>query len=444
MKVKPFFWILLIAIVGGTAFWVGQNQGYTKGEEVGNKVGIIKGKEEGHKIGEKVGHEKGIEEGKQQGIEYARTVMEQALRGASELLIDQDFNTIVPYQKAVDVLDQSNSINAINNISSDVNKSILVSVIEFSDFNDKDKSEILNRFNEKKELINHRILSKYERNLEIEQKNQRERHLTIVKTEVYTDAIASNMCELISVLSPLQKQKLALTLIGRGTQQLSMGAGLKVTAALTEKAIDAVANNICQIVLENSFEFLTKAFHEYANIKAFSQQIVVAGHQRQMVHKLTTVEDNVSVEVRKSFERSWVYDANYIAQFDAKVSAGIDINKGYKVEFIRKELSSNNQTKVIVTVPEPEILSTDISMSTQSHNEFFSTKLSAAEITTLFNLGKEKANQEAYNNNIIAEAKNNTQQAFENIYYPLLFNAQADYTIEVRFGNVSHDVALLN
>jgi len=451
MKIKPFFWILLITLIGGGAFWLGQEQGYQQGAQIGKEEGLQKGKEEGlkegHEKGKEEGHKTGMEEGKQQGIDYARTVMEQALRGASELLIDQDFNTLVPYQRTVDILNNveaSNNEEAIKNISAEVNKSILVSVIKFGDFNEEDKSAILHRFNEKKEIINHRILARYKSNLKQERQNQRERHLAVVKTEVYTDAVASNMCELISVLSPVQKQTLALALIGKGAQQISMSPGLKIANALSGKAIDAVANNICTIVLENSFEFLTQAFYEYANIKAFSQQIVVAGHQRQMVHKLTTVEDNVSVEIRKSFERSWVYDANYIAHFDAKVSAGIDINKGYKVEFIRKELSSNNQTKVIITVPEPEILSTDISMSTESHNEYISTKLSANEITILFNLGKQKAIKEAHNNNIISEAKKNTQQAFENIYYPLLMNAQADYTIEVRFGNLSNDLAFLN
>ncbi len=207
---------------------------------------------------------------------------------------------------------------------------------------------------------------------------------------------------------------------------------------ITNKLLDDIADDICNIIMKNSYETVGELFDEYASIKDFTENMVVSEHHRELVKKLLSVEDEVTINIQETFKRdilgvdALAVDANIDMKVNAKVGAGVDLDEYFKATVLQEQQDTSVSNYIIISVASPKVLTADIDFNVHSVNEFFSTTLGGDEITALIKEGKKMAVEKAEKEGILKQAAKSTQLVFEQLYYPLLMNTD-NYKLVVRY-----------
>lgn len=254
------------------------------------------------------------------------------------------------------------------------------------------------------------------------------------------NSISQNTCELVSLLNPLQKRKLANSLIKAGKIVVRKSEmRLDSDTEITNKLLDDIAGDICNIITKNSFATVDELFDEYATVTDFTENISISKHHRELVKKLLTVEDEVSINVKETFKRdvmgfdALAFDANIDFNVNAKVGAGVDLDDYFKASVIQEQQQDSTvENYIVISVAPPKVLTTDIDFNVKSVNEFFSKSLEGDEITALIKEGKKMAVTKAIGEGILEQAEKSTQLVFEQLYFPLLMNTDK-FKLVVRY-----------
>lgn len=411
--------LVLIPLLSLLFFQLGKDTGFKKGEEVGIETGI----------------KKGFEMGYDDAMLDARELIYLAHKGALHLFVDEEQQTYLPYQYVVNKLNVKKYKTPIDSLTDTMNTAILKSLVNFEDFSKSESDSIIAAY----ERIHDELAKKVEREFtplkNIIQKNVSTRKLS----SQFLESISANTCDLVNLLNPFQKRKLANNLIRAGKVVVRKNEmRLESDTEITPKLLDDIAGDICNIIAKNSYALVNELFDEYAAIADFNESIAVNQHHRELVKKLLTVEDEVTINIKETFKRdvlgfdALAFDANIDFNVKAKVGAGVDLDDYFKANVIEEQADSVVQHYIVITVAPPKIMATDIDFNVRSINEFFSKSLEGDEITKLINEGKKMAVEKAISEGILKQAEASTQLIFEQLYFPFLMNTDR-YKLVVRF-----------
>ncbi|MEZ4883800.1 MAG: DUF4230 domain-containing protein [Chitinophagales bacterium] len=397
----------------------------------------------GKEMGYKKGHEVGIEEGEANGFTLgydnamldARELIYLAHKGALHLLVDENQQTYLPYQYVVNKLHQKKYKAPVDSLVDTMNRTILKSIVNFESFSKQESDSIVAAY----QTIHKELAKKIEKDFtpltNLLEKNVSTRKLA----SQFVQSISGYTCDLVALLNPLQKRKLASSLIQAGKIVVRKNEmRLDTDTEITPKLLDDIADDICNIIAKNSFALVAELFDEYATVVDFNESLVVSKHHRELVKKLLTVEDEVTINIKETFKRdvlgfdALAFDANIDFKVNAKVGAGIDLDQYFKASVIQEQEDSVVQNYIVITVAPPKVLTTDIDFNVKSVNEFFSKSLEGDEITALIKEGKKMAVEKAIGEGILKQAETSTQLVFEQLYFPLLMNNDK-YKLVVRY-----------
>lgn len=392
--------------------------------------------EKGKKIGYDEGFNTGYNSGKTKGEIETKQIIETALKGASILLADKYYNTEIPYQSIVNGLDTA-SLHVSTQISNYVDTTYKVVIHRLSkagNFSQTEITEVLNNYDKIRKTLAKEVLNDYSKRIIELEKIHLSKKSILNKTDAYTSSVSSNLCTIIGLFSPLERYKIAEAILKIGNDRNLNEFG-KVKITITREAVNYVSEQLCSLILENSFEFIIKLFLEYATIINFTEEFLIVDQNIEQVMKLVTAELNTSSYRTVTFERDWAVDPNYTIQTNSKVIAGIDLEEFFKVEFYRKEISNSGKTQIIITLPEPKILSIYPLIDPRHENFIWGKKLEDHEIRRLYLEEIEIARKQAFEKGIIGEAKISTEKAFKLLYSPLLLNSIDNYELIINFDN---------
>lgn len=411
--------LLLLPLLSMLFFQLGKDMGYKKGHQLGTEAGI----------------EKGFEMGYDDAMLDARELIYLAHKGALHLLVDEEQQTYLPYQYVVNKLHQKKYKAPIDSLVDTMNTAILRSILNFESFSKPESDSIIAAY----EGIHQALAQKVEKEF-TPIKNLIEKNVSTRKTSSqFLESISANTCELVGLLSQLQKQKLASSLIRAGKLVVRKNEmRLESDTEITPKLLNDIADDICNIISKNSFTLVEELFDEYATITDFTEDVLVSKHHRELVKKLLTVEDEVTINIKETFKRevlgfdALAFDANVDFNVQAKVGAGVDLEDYFKANVIQEQEDSIIENYIVITVGSPKVLTTDIDFSVRSVNEFFSKSLEGDEITALIKEGKKMAVDKAIGEGILKQAETSTQLVFEQLYFPFLMNTDK-YKLVVRY-----------
>ncbi len=427
---KNAFGLLLFAGIICFAFYIGQKKGIEQGKEVGKKIGYDKGMI----IGEEIGCEQGIIEGELAGYDNAVEEIHKLLfladRGAYSLFVDENRRTYIPYGYVVNQLQQNDAGIAIPKLVDTLNTAILRSFLNFDVFSKSEREDILAAY----QKVHNNFVDEVERGY-IEKLSELEQDTTTRKVVgQFMASICDNTCDLVGLLSPLQKQKLTKSLIKSGKASLQKkGKNFNDKLEITAQLLDELTDEICNIIIKSSFVVVDELFKQHIIVNDFTKDVVYSKHKRKLVKKLIAIEDSVTVILKETFKRP-IFDANIVISLDAVVNVGVDLDEYFEGEIIQERRGDNIHNYIVITVLSPQILTTGIDFDVKSINEFFSTRLEGKEITYLIRKGKFLAEEKSIDSGILEKAEESLQLVFEQLYAPVLIDKDG-YELVVKYNS---------
>lgn len=417
-----------------------KNTSYLSGQEDGFKEGYGKAKKEWYDIGRK----EGVSVGYEKGSYDSRAVIRTAIIGAPVMLADKIIEKEVGYQEVVHRLknttDKALIKTTIKKFSDDYNHAIIKQIINFGGFTEEETDTILLEFERLQPSMSKEVYSNYIRSYN-ELKDKRDD--VFAKAEALGQNISFPTCKALDLLTGVQKYKLALNLIQAGSSVTGEQIGDLATLELKDRIVGSVIERLCDIIVSESTRIASGLLEDYATVINFTETEVLGQSEIQRVMNLITAKNDLDFRFNKSFKRTnkifgrevdLSVDPNYAIRVQSNVTAGIDLEKFYKVAFYPKEITESGLTEIVVTMPEPEIISVHTNIYPTSLNTVVSKNLSDIEIRNLVNLANQKAKSYAHNKGILDEARKGAQNAMQQIYSPLFINNLGGYRVRVEFA----------
>jgi len=412
--------VLLIPLLSMLFFEIGKDMGYKKG----------------HQIGVEEGEAEGFTLGYDNAMLDARELIYLAHKGAYGLFVDEEQQTYLPYQYVINRLHRKKYKAPIDSLVDTLNTAILKSLVNFEDFSKRESDSLIAAYEGIHDALAKRVEQDFTPLTNLLDKNISTRKTT----SQFMNSISQNTCDLVALLNPLQKRKLANSLIKAGKIVVRKSEmRLDSDTEITDKLLDDIGSDICNIITKNSFSTVDELFDEYATVTDFTENISISKHHRELVKKLLTVEDEVTINVKETFKRdvmgfdALAFDANIDFNVNAKVGAGVDLDDYFKASVIQEQQQDSTiENYIVISVAPPKVLTTDIDFNVKSVNEFFSKSLEGDEITALIKEGKKMAVEKAIAEGILEQAEKSTQLVFEQLYFPLLMNTDK-FKLVVRY-----------
>jgi len=405
---------------------------------IGYRDGYQSGNKNGEKKGIKTGWDQGYTVGKLEGSENMRVILEIAMKGAPLVLADSKLRQKVQNQKVIHTLSKETKVPIIKaeikTYARDVNLMIIERMINFANIETYEADSIKLKYHQKKNLISEEAYQEYLNNL----KQIKSVHTSFDKAKSLSGGMSDVFCEVVDIFSPIQKHKIAKALLVAGNKRM-VKEDSKISKVISEKAISYISDQLCNLIISNSLELMMGSLIDYATIIDFTEKELVGEHTLEKVMELVTARSDISFTLNKTFERDWSVDPNYSFSSNTHITAGVNLSQHYCVEFYPKEITESGKTQIVITVPEPEILSVHPRIDPRSLNVVLSTNLRDYEIKQAYNAISNKARTEALNEGILNAAREGTIEAINTLYAPLFLNSDNEYEIQVRFTKGGFD-----
>ncbi|WP_430409183.1 DUF4230 domain-containing protein [Kordia sp.] len=403
-------------------YFLTDRNAYDKGYKIGNEEGY------------QTGNEDGLEVGYRDGFQGTKSIIETALIGVPIMLADYELEKSVNYQQTVNKLSLAKSNPSIrvviSEFSDEFNSHILNRLVNNSEFTEQEKDTIFSKYERSKQLISDEIYNDYISridSIDIKKLNVK------TKAENFGESLAKPICILLDLLTSIEKHKVAKALINAGINRKEREFGSSLDYEVTDVAVSLVSEQLCNLLLSKSIEFIYGAISDYANMINFTEAELIGSHKLEKVMNLVTAKSSLNFMFKKSFQRNYAPDPNYSVQVNSDVLAGIDLAKGYVVEFFPKEITESGLTEIVITFPKPEILSNHTSIVPKSLNGFWAKSLKEHEIKELTDIASSKSHSIAFNKGILQDARQGTEDALNTLYAPLFLNSLRDYKLKINF-----------
>ena len=303
-----------------------------------------------------------------------------------------------------------NFSNAINEINSE----LLRFLFEAFELTTEQKRTIRNEYSKSHSIIASEYFQSYKRKLkEIEYLPPSETtfaYPTYTDIDAFGDILSQKVCTIVSILLSSTN----LSLIG---------------------AINSLYSDPCEYVIVSAVNPILEGLENSALIKDHLMcRLNIKEHVREMILELATIKDGYKADFATTYERKIFFDlfrseADLRANVTGIIKAGFDLNKYF-------DLNINDEyKKFIITLPEPEILSTDIDYKITDMNDGWFIEINEKNINQSFALVKKRLQRDAIRSGILIKAKENVSKVVDIIFKPIAMLPQMQYSIEIKYAS---------
>ena len=194
----------------------------------------------------------------------------------------------------------------------------------------------------------------------------------------------------------------------------------------------------CGVAMVEALQPMMERMEERAAIQDFSRS---KGFLEERIEKVTAELATMEVTDKKGLNKQLqtkVFGLN-ISSTEVEVSAisvlkvGFDLQKYFN-------LTLDNKTKtVVVTLPEPEILSHEVYPKVDKLEIGWLRELENSDLNSNFNALRKEFRREALESDIFDKSKKQAVELMETMIGPFLVSLNRDFQLKVRFKNVNPD-----
>ncbi len=191
----------------------------------------------------------------------------------------------------------------------------------------------------------------------------------------------------------------------------------------------------CGIALNEGLKPTIKRLEEKASIIDFSQSKGLMEERiEKVVAELATLEVRDQKGLNKKLQtKVWGYS---VSTTDLEVSAISVLKVGFKLdEYFKVDSNGKNKT-VIVTLPEPKILSHEVYPKIDKLDIGWLREVKEFDLNKNFNVLRQEFRRDALDDDVMDRAKAQAEEVMHVVFDPLLQSIGPEYTLKVKYKNV--------
>lgn len=195
---------------------------------------------------------------------------------------------------------------------------------------------------------------------------------------------------------------------------------------------------LCGIVAHELLMPLTTALRDRAlviDIEASRSEL--KEHLRTAIAELAVAEDRLATTFSRDFTRTFFADtwAEFHSTATLEINASGVIKAGYDLREYFDLTVDHMDKRLIVTLPEPRILSRDIELEVASDRDGFLSKVTPEKRTQALRQIRSELQRRAVQGGLLVEAKEKVEGLVQIIYSPLSYLPEGSYAVEVQFSD---------
>jgi Protein of unknown function (DUF4230) len=206
---------------------------------------------------------------------------------------------------------------------------------------------------------------------------------------------------------------------------------------MSVKGVDV--NTPCGVAMAEGLNPMIKrlqdraAINDFSHAKGFMQEKV-----EKVVSELATVELRDKKGLSKQLNTKVLgYD---VSTTDIEISAISILKVGFKLDRYFNLNLDNKRRTVVVTLPEPTILSHEVYPRVDKLDVGWMREITDADFNKNFNTLREQFRQEALESNVMMKAKKQATEIMDVMLRPMISNIGKGFKMEVRFQNSGTDL----
>ena len=213
-------------------------------------------------------------------------------------------------------------------------------------------------------------------------------------------------------------------------------AGFILTLATTQSKYSSPMGMFlgkpCQFLLSKALNPIVRELKRLAVIKDLTvSKISLRKHIREMIVEMGTVKDSFRTVIDEEYILKLILGlesrANFSLHVKSIVKAGFKLDKFFKLEF-------DHETKeIVLTLPEPEILSNEIDARVMDMENGWFVKIDKDKINRVNRKARQWSYDVAIESGILKNAKKNAGIILKTIFQPIVMAMDPDYKISIRF-----------
>ena len=385
------------------------------------------------------GKQAGAVQGFENAMQNAHHLLLLAQQGAAFLLANDEGHSKIPHHYVVNQLqeiryveDETLAERQFGVVLDTINRIFLHELAKTGDFTPPMEAELSDHYTLQHDALNKQMYAHFAAYLE-DRRGAAKATSALELTTTFINDLRKQSCSLLDLLAYERKQAIVVGFIYTGKGKLEeYRSAVNEDEGVSEKLVNEIVLQLCNLISEHSFPPIERALKEFAHLKDFTDDMLGNQHQRNLVKKLITVEDEVIVHLKDEFDR-WGPNTFVNTYTKAKVGAGVDLDAYYQTEIINKVFNEQMKNQIVITVNQPQITTTDLEINFTSINQYFNTRLSDKEVNSLVKEGKRIAREVALSEGILEDAERGAQLVFEQLYAPILQLSSEEYDIVVQF-----------
>ena len=188
----------------------------------------------------------------------------------------------------------------------------------------------------------------------------------------------------------------------------------------------------CGVALTEALRPMIARLQDRAAIRDFSK---AKGLMQQKVERAITELATYEVRDKKGLDKQlqtkvWGYT---VSQTDLEVTAISILKIGFKLDqYFQVNTDTKNKT-VVVTLPEPTILSHEVYPKVEKMDIGWLREVSSVDINKNFNALREDFRRDALESDVMSKAKDKAEEVMEMILLPMIKSTNKSYKLQVRF-----------
>ena len=188
----------------------------------------------------------------------------------------------------------------------------------------------------------------------------------------------------------------------------------------------------CGVALTEALRPMIARLQDRAAIRDFSK---AKGLMQQKVERAITELATYEVRDKKGLDKQlqtkvWGYT---VSQTDLEVTAISILKIGFKLDqYFQVNTDTKNKT-VVVTLPEPTILSHEVYPKVEKMDIGWLREVSSVDINKNFNALREDFRRDALESDVMSKAKDKAKEVMEMILLPMIKSTNKSYKLQVRF-----------
>jgi len=194
----------------------------------------------------------------------------------------------------------------------------------------------------------------------------------------------------------------------------------------------ADVDNPCKVATREALRPLMARMEERAKIDDFSRSKGMFQEKvENVIGELATIEVKDKKGISKQLQTS-IWGMN-VSETDVEITAISILKVGFKLDQLFQVDLDERSKVVIITLPEPQILSHEVLPKVEKLDIGWMRELEGANINEGVNALREAFRNDAIESDVFTRAKGQAQELMNTMFLPMVRGIGRDYRIEVRF-----------